>query len=102
MLAKFSSFCRLLTVLKITFFKKFFQENYQSVKRLGSRSGPTVCPDLCPNCHGSKDYEQTTKVVTNKELISTLSRETISEFSDILVIQGRIQDFLKGGLYKVV
>ena len=28
---------------KLFFFKKFFQEHYQSVKWFGSRSGPTVC-----------------------------------------------------------
>ena len=27
----------------LLFFKKFFQENYQSVKQFGSRSGPTFC-----------------------------------------------------------
>ena len=33
----------LLTLFKINFFEKFFQEYYQSVKQLGSRSGPTFC-----------------------------------------------------------
>ena len=28
---------------KINFFKRFFQEHYQSVKRFGSRSGLTLC-----------------------------------------------------------
>ena len=28
---------------KLTFFKYFFQEQYQSVKQFGSRSGPTFC-----------------------------------------------------------
>ena len=32
--------CRLLTFFKINFFKKIFQEHYQSVKQFGSRSGP--------------------------------------------------------------
>ena len=38
---------------KINFFKKFFQEHYQSVKWFGTRSGPahySVGPDLEPNC----------------------------------------------------
>ena len=35
---------------KLTFFKKFFQEYYQSVKQFGS--GPSVGPDL-----GSTDYK---------------------------------------------
>ena len=42
MLDNFSRFCcRLLTFFKITFFKKLFQEHYQSGKRIESRSGPT-------------------------------------------------------------
>ena len=33
------------------FFKKFFQEHYDSVKQFGSRSRPAfVGPDLDPNC----------------------------------------------------
>ena len=35
--------CHLLTFFKINFFKKFFQERFQSVKHFGSRSGPTLC-----------------------------------------------------------
>ena len=30
-------------LFKINFFKHFFQQRYQSVKRFGSRSGPTFC-----------------------------------------------------------
>ena len=42
MLGNFSCFCcRLLTFFKMNFFEKIFQEHYQSVKRLGSRSGLT-------------------------------------------------------------
>ena len=39
-------------VFKMNFFKKFFQELYESVKWFGSRSGPLVYvgPDLGPNC----------------------------------------------------
>ena len=33
-------FCHLLTLIKI---KKIFQLHYQSVKQLGSKSGPTLC-----------------------------------------------------------
>ena len=52
MLGNFSYFCcRLLTFFKIIFFKKFFQEHNQSIKRFGSRSGThSVGPDLGPNC----------------------------------------------------
>ena len=40
MLGNFSCYCcGLLTFFKINVFKKFFQEHYQSVKQLGSRSG---------------------------------------------------------------
>ena len=43
-LGNFSCFCcRLLAFFKINFFKKFFYKHYQSVKRFGSRSGPTMC-----------------------------------------------------------
>ena len=32
--------------------KRLYQEHYQSIKQLGSKSGPMfhVCPDLGPNC----------------------------------------------------
>ena len=44
MLGNCSCFCcRLLTFFKMNFFKKFFQELYQSVKQFGSRSGPMFC-----------------------------------------------------------
>ena len=44
MLGNFSSFfCHLQIFYKIYFFKKLFQEHYQSVKRSGG-------PDLDPNC----------------------------------------------------
>ena len=39
----FHVFCCLLIFFKINFFEKFFQEYHQSVKQLGSRSGPTIC-----------------------------------------------------------
>ena len=35
--------CCLLTFFNINFFRKFFQEYYQSAKWFGSRSGPTFC-----------------------------------------------------------
>ena len=42
-LGNFSSFCcPPLMFFKIYFFKKLFQECYQSVKQFGSRSGPTL------------------------------------------------------------
>ena len=37
----------LLNIFKINFFKILFQEHYRSVRRFGSRSGPTF---LDPNC----------------------------------------------------
>ena len=40
----------LLTFNKINFFPKFFQEHYQCVIRLGSRSGQSIGPDLGPYC----------------------------------------------------
>ena len=44
MLGNISWFCCcLLTFFKINFFKKFFHKHYQSVKKFGSRSGPTIC-----------------------------------------------------------
>ena len=41
MLGDFS--CIFLLTFFIFFSRKFFKENYQSVKRFGSRSGPTFC-----------------------------------------------------------
>ena len=70
MLGFFSCFyCRLLFFSKLTFFKRFFQEHYQSVKQFGSRSGPTknVGSDLSPNVF--KGYRQTTKVATSIERV---------------------------------
>ena len=44
MLGNISCFCCcVLTFFNIKIFKKFFQEQYQSVKRFESRSGPTYC-----------------------------------------------------------
>ena len=41
----------MLNFFEINFFEKLLQENRQSVKQIGSRSGPTFCrPDLGPNC----------------------------------------------------
>ena len=39
----FPCFYCLVIFFKINFFKKIFQEHYQSVKQFGSRSGPTFC-----------------------------------------------------------
>ena len=53
MLGNFSCFCcRLLTFFKIFFFKKIFQEHYQSVKQFVSRSLPT----FCRSWSGSKQF----------------------------------------------
>ena len=58
--------CRLLTVFKINFFKKFFQLNYQKAKLFGSGSRQhSVRPDLGQTvCEGN---QQMTKVTTSKE-----------------------------------
>ena len=39
----FPLFYRLLIFFEIDFFEKFFQEYHLSVKKFGSRSGPTFC-----------------------------------------------------------
>ena len=36
-------FCRLLSVFKINFFRKFFTDHFQIVQQLGSKSRPTFC-----------------------------------------------------------
>ena len=43
MLGKFACFLSSADFFKIDFFKKKFQEHYQSVKQFGPRSGPTFC-----------------------------------------------------------
>ena len=48
MLGDFS--CRLLTVLKINFFKKIFQYDYQSNGLGPDQDRHSVGPDLGPNC----------------------------------------------------
>ena len=77
-------FCRLLIFFKINFFEKFFRE-YQSVKQLESRSGPTFCrPGLGPNYlqRLSKDdtYKQRAKLILRKGCViknlNTLSVST--------------------------
>ena len=63
MLGNFSHFCRPLLkfYFKINFFKKIFQEYYQSVKWFGSRSGPTFwVQNVC------KVYQQTIKIAPSK------------------------------------
>ena len=63
MLVNFSfSGCRLLT-----FFKKFFLEHYQSVKRFPDQDQHSVGIDLGSNC--CKGYQQTTKVAASKESV---------------------------------
>ena len=59
----FSCFCRhLLTFFKIYFFKKFFQEHYQSVKWFGSRLGLTFFRSVLVWVQTvCKDYQQMTK-----------------------------------------
>ena len=51
MLGNFSCFCcRLLTFFKNKFFKKFFQEHYQSVSLVPDQDRRSVGPDLGPYC----------------------------------------------------
>ena len=55
MLGNFAYYFRyLLIIIQIMSFLKLFEEFYQSVKQLGSISGPTFCPsNYC------KSYQQT-------------------------------------------
>ena len=62
--------CRQLTFAKFTFFKKFFQKNYQSVKLFGSRSGLTLRRSWSGSKLFCKGYQQTTKITrVNSECI---------------------------------
>ena len=54
---------------RIYFFKKFFQEHYQSVKQFGSRS------DLGPSC--SQRLSADAKVATSKERVTPYAIATI-------------------------
>ena len=74
MLGNFSQlFCRLLTFFKLNFFKKFFQEHYQSVKQFGSRSGPT----LCWAWSGSKLFA---KIISRRQKSPLPGKELISHY----------------------
>ena len=56
-------FCyRLLTFFKINFFKKFFQEHYQSVNQLTERTSALIWVQTV-----WKGYQQTKKVAAGKE-----------------------------------
>ena len=48
---------------KINFFKKLFQERYQSAKQLGSR--------FCPSCSGTKLFAKT-KLATDKQRVNII------------------------------
>ena len=56
----------MLTFFKINFFKKLFQEHYQSIEQFGSRSGRTFCQTVY------KGYQQTTKVDASKERVKDI------------------------------
>ena len=60
----------LLTFFKINYFLKFFQEHYQSVKWLWSRSGPT----FCWSWSGSKLFAKVTSIHQNTQLAVMLAR----------------------------
>ena len=60
------------------FFKKNFEEHYQSVKQFESRSGPT---DLGPN--GLKGYLQTKKLPASKERVNIYT-ELLSGNRDLI------------------
>ena len=63
MLGIFSCFgCRLLTFFKINFFKKFFQERYQSGKRFDSRSWG--CPSSGSKLSADDKSRRLTQTVT--------------------------------------
>ena len=72
MLGNFSCyFCRLLTFVKLNFFKRFHEyEYYQNVKQFGSRSGPTDDSvgliRVQTICNG---YQQMTKVTASKDRV---------------------------------
>ena len=69
MLCNCSCFCcPLLTFFKINFFKKFFQQNYQSGKQLGFRSGPT----FCRSWSGSKLFA---KVISRRQKLQLAMKE---------------------------
>ena len=78
----FFFFLRLLSAdffFKINFFKKFFQEHYQSVKRFGSRS---VGPDLGPNCL-QRFYSRRQKLPLARKELLYVSKVIMSFISEI-------------------
>ena len=75
---KFSRlFCHLLTLSKVNIFKKFYHEQYKSVKWFGSRSGPTVLSGLISLQTVSKDYQQMTLVGKRVNLLLLLLSEPV-------------------------
>ena len=70
----------LLTFFKINFFKKFFQEHYQWVKRFGSKSGPT----FCRSWSGSKLFA---KVISRWQKSSLARNELSVTLSLVLVLR---------------
>ena len=71
--------CRLLTLFKDNFIKKFFQEYYQSAKLFDPDQGRHfVGPDLCPNCCNGYHGRQKSPLAMRKlnlihRLLHTLS-----------------------------
>ena len=78
MLGNFSCFsCHLLNFFKINPFKNFFQEHYQSVKRLGSRSKTIWFQTVCII------YKKTTKFVSSMEKGTISPRSSPTLFAKV-------------------
>ena len=79
MLSNVSCFCGSLRFsFKISFFKKLFQEHYQSIKRLGSRTGQTCCLSIS----GSNLFA---KVISKEKKLKHKNHNTcFQEFSEYL------------------
>ena len=60
-------------VFKLTFSKKVFQEQHQSVKQFGSRSGLTFFSGLIWVQTVCRGYQQMTKVTTSGERVETIT-----------------------------
>ena len=86
MLGNFSCFCycRLLSFFKINIFEKFFQGRYQSVKRFGFRSGPT----LSRSWSGSKLF---VKVFSRRQKVAASKGRVKILLHHFLILQGTIE-----------
>ena len=79
LVGNFSCFCCcLLTFFKINFFKKLFQEHFQSVKWFGSRSGPTFCRSRS----GSKLL---TKIISRRQVATSKEKVNYTVRISVLI-----------------